>query len=142
MPVSFAVPFLVQPVRNAVVLGLSTVVCTPWATWRCCCGRTPRGETPPGLGMVARCSAWRILPLAIALRINTRPRTAAARLALRLRPGLATWPARWPRSSVVLLVATGMTGAVLGYLWLMLVVLGAGILMTGRHRFVEDDAAR
>ena len=47
-----------------------------------------------------------------------------------------------PLAFGLLFGATGSWWASFGYLWLMLLVLSGGILLTGRHRFMEDDAAR
>lgn len=145
VPVSFAVPFLVRRFGNTVVLGLSTVVLYalgylavllwPHATW---------GDfrlvwvwiTVFGLAQAS-------FPLAITL-INARTRTTAGAGSLSgFGQGLGYLAGSLgPLAFGLLFGVTGSWWPSFGYLWLMLVVLSAGILMTGRHRFMEDDAAR
>ena len=82
-------------------------------------------------------------PLSITL-INARTRTTAGAGSLSgFGQGLGYLAGSLgPLAFGLLFGATGSWWPSFGYLWAMLAVLSAGIVMTGRHRFMEDDAAR
>ncbi|MGX0887201.1 MFS transporter, CP family, cyanate transporter [Kocuria rhizophila] len=145
VPVSFAVPFLVRRFGNTVVLGLSTValyalgylavLLWPHAQWG--------GFELIWVWITVFALAQASFPLSITL-INARTRTTAGAGSLSgFGQGLGYLAGSLgPLAFGLLFGATGSWWASFGYLWLMLLVLSGGILLTGRHRFMEDDAAR
>ncbi|HBH55819.1 MAG TPA: MFS transporter [Kocuria sp.] len=145
VPVSFAVPFLVRRFGNTVVLGLSTValyalgylavLLWPHAQWG--------GFELIWVWITVFALAQASFPLSITL-INARTRTTAGAGSLSgFGQGLGYLAGSLgPLAFGLLFGATGSWWPSFGYLWLMLLVLSGGILLTGRHRFMEDDAAR
>lgn len=145
VPVSFAVPFLVRRFGNTVVLGLSTValyalgylavLLWPYAQWG--------GFELIWVWITVFALAQASFPLSITL-INARTRTTAGAGSLSgFGQGLGYLAGSLgPLAFGLLFGATGSWWPSFGYLWLMLLVLSGGILLTGRHRFMEDDAAR
>lgn len=145
VPVSFAVPFLVRRFGNTVVLGLSTValyalgylavLLWPHAQWG--------GLELIWVWITVFALAQASFPLSITL-INARTRTTAGAGSLSgFGQGLGYLAGSLgPLAFGLLFGATGSWWPSFGYLWLMLLVLSGGILLTGRHRFMEDDAAR
>lgn len=145
VPVSFAVPFLVRRFGNTVVLGLSTValyalgylavLLWPHAQWG--------GFELIWVWITVFALAQASFPLSITL-INARTRTTAGAGSLSgFGQGLGYLAGSLgPLAFGLLFGATGSWWSSFGYLWLMLLVLSGGILLTGRHRFMEDDAAR
>ncbi|WP_058954741.1 MFS transporter [Kocuria rhizophila] len=145
VPVSFAVPFLVRRFGNTVVLGLSTValyalgylavLLWPHARWG--------GFELIWVWITVFALAQASFPLSITL-INARTRTTAGAGSLSgFGQGLGYLAGSLgPLAFGLLFGATGSWWPSFGYLWLMLLVLSGGILLTGRHRFMEDDAAR
>nr|WP_314315685.1 MFS transporter [Kocuria rhizophila] len=145
VPVSFAVPFLVHRFGNTVVLGLSTValyalgylavLLWPHAQWG--------GFELIWVWITVFALAQASFPLSITL-INARTRTTAGAGSLSgFGQGLGYLAGSLgPLAFGLLFGATGSWWPSFGYLWLMLLVLSGGILLTGRHRFMEDDAAR
>ncbi|RLZ02934.1 MFS transporter [Kocuria tytonicola] len=145
VPVSFAVPFLVRRFGSTVVLGLSTVVL--YALGYLAILLWPHAQ----LGDFPLVWAWITVfalaqasfPLSITL-INARTRTTAGAGSLSgFGQGLGYLAGSLgPLAFGLLFGATGSWWPSFGYLWAMLAVLSAGIVLTGRHRFMEDDAAR
>ncbi|RKQ36343.1 MFS transporter [Kocuria tytonis] len=145
VPVSFAVPFLVRRFGSSLVLGLSTVVLYavgyfallswPHAQW---------GQLPLVWAWITVCAlAQASFPLSITL-INARTRTTAGAGALSgFGQGLGYLAGCvGPLAFGLLLGVTGGWWASFGYLWAMLAVLSVGIVLTGKHRFMEDEPAR
>lgn len=145
VPVSFAVPLLARRFGNTVVLGLSTaalyalgylaVLLWPHAQWG--------GFELIWVWITVFALAQASFPLSITL-INARTRTTAGAGSLSgFGQGLGYLAGSLgPLAFGLLFGATGSWWPSFGYLWLMLLVLSGGILLTGRHRFMEDDAAR
>lgn len=145
VPVSFAVPFLVRRFGNTVVLGLCTVVL--YATGYLAVLLWPHaqvGDFPlVWVWITVFALAQASFPLSITL-INARTRTTAGAGALSgFGQGLGYFAGSFgPLMFGLLFGATGSWWPSFGYLWVMLGVLSVGIVMTGRHRYMDDRAAR
>lgn len=142
LPVSLLTPLLVRHWGHTAVLGLVTValyatgyaalLCWPTAQW----------------GNLSLIWVWITVfglaqasfPLSLTL-FNARTRTTAGSGALSgFGQGFGYLAGcAGPLLFGVLYGLTGTWWASFGYLWLMLVVLAAGALLTGRPRFMEDE---
>lgn len=142
LPVSLTVPLLVRRLARTTALGLTAValyaggylalLCWPTAQW----------------GPVAAVWVWLTLfglgqasfPLALTL-INARTRTTAGAGALSGFGQGVGYLAGCPGPLVFGVLSGPVTGWWLsfGYLWLTLLALGVGVVLTGRPRALEDE---